>query len=346
MIGTRPAVTVPLLSDTMATVVAKTAASLNLIADSVADLATPAGLNVAANLSFQGNWATSVGGVVLVDGNAPTAAGGFYYHSGEFYLIDSTSVVQVTSLGHLNAAGFGGIGGDYGAAGVTALVSYNNATSQYRFYKNPATPTWADLVVNGLVLEGASGTTRLLCDSSVVAPQDLKFGPFSTAQLVVWDGTKFIPNDTSTSWGGNLHLGGDVFVNDVHRATGHALPISTLGSSQTNTAYGLGFIGPATGAWSWQSQILPLVDGDKVLGMSCHFTAKGAGTASMKLHQLAPGLSDTVVHTDNTTTTGAFDFVGTAFAATISAGFMYYMEITGPASGDEVTIPVISFNHP
>lgn len=162
MIGTRPTVSLPLLSDTLATLVSKVTTSINNIADSIADKATPAGLNVNAPLSLAGNTLINVASLALVAGTLPTAPGSMYYSGGEFYLIDSTGAVQVTSLGQLNHSAFGVIGGDYGGANP-ALISYDTATQQYRFYVNGSTHTWASLVAKTLILEDTgSGNTATI----------------------------------------------------------------------------------------------------------------------------------------------------------------------------------------
>lgn len=208
MIGTRPSISLPLLSDTLSTIVSKTSTSLDAIADSIADKASPSGLTVNSDLSFSGNRATDVGAVLMVDGANPTAPGAMYYDAGEFYLIDSTGVIQVTSLGHLNPSGFGGIGGDYGSPNP-ALVSYNNAASEYRFYVNPVGPVWAGVAAKYLLLEGTNGTVKVGVDDAISGNKIANFKSLPTSGVsflaydasanAIVDGTSTVTNAITTT---------------------------------------------------------------------------------------------------------------------------------------------------
>src|ERR1700685_1224715 len=149
MIGTNLNLVLPLLTDTMATIVAKTATALSAIEVSIADQATVSAINIASAFTINRNQLTNVAGTTYVDGNNPTAAGSVYYHSNEVYLVDGHGPIKLTSVGAINVSGIGGIGGDYGGLNP-ALESYNLASGQYRFYINPATPTWADLAAHAM----------------------------------------------------------------------------------------------------------------------------------------------------------------------------------------------------
>lgn len=161
MIGTYLSLDLPLLSDTLVNVVAKTATALSLLRDSIAAEATPAAIDINAALEFGGNWAQDVGGVILADGNPPSAAGSIYYHNGEFYAIDSTGAIQLTNTGALNIASVGTIGGDYGGANPAAVI-YNAANNEYRFYQNETLSEWGGLVAGSIKIEGASGSVDIV----------------------------------------------------------------------------------------------------------------------------------------------------------------------------------------
>lgn len=188
MIGTYLNLDLPLLSDTMSTMVAKTATALGQLRDSIADKASPAGLTIVSDLSFGGNRATNLGGAVFTSGNNPTAAGSMYYSGGEFYLVDATGVIQVTSLGQLKASSFGGIGGDYGGSNP-ALVSYNTAAGEYRFYVNPGTPVWAGIATKYVLLEGTNGTVKVGVDNAITGNKTANFKslPASGVSVLVYD---------------------------------------------------------------------------------------------------------------------------------------------------------------
>jgi len=161
MIGTDLDLDLPDLGDSLATIVSKTVVALSAIEDSHADLATPSALDINSNISFGGNHATNVGGVVLAAGNSPTAAGSFYYSGGKFYLKDATGVIQLSADGTINVSSSGGIGGDYGQGGNPAVVTYDDASGQYRFKESTGPDVWADLVVDDVVLMETSGTDSI-----------------------------------------------------------------------------------------------------------------------------------------------------------------------------------------
>lgn len=173
MIGTPLNLNLPLTSDTMVGVVTKTAAALSALADSIADQATPSAIDINTALEFGGNWALNTGGVVLVDGNSPSAPGSLYYHNGEFFLVDSTGAIQVTNTGTLNVASLGTIGGDYGGSNP-ALESYVASANEYRFYENSSTNTWAGLSALSLKLNPSpSGAMTLVAPSGLSGAQQL-----------------------------------------------------------------------------------------------------------------------------------------------------------------------------
>lgn len=143
MIGTNLNLDLPTLSDTLATIVSKTVTALGLIQDSIADKATPSALNITSALSLAGNQLTNVASATLTDGNNATVAGTIYYHNNEFYLVDGTGTIQLTSAGAINVSSTGTIGGDYGGSNP-ANVTYVNATAEYLFKKDGT--TYADIV--------------------------------------------------------------------------------------------------------------------------------------------------------------------------------------------------------
>src|ERR1041384_2355978 len=156
----------PSLSDTMATIVSKTATALSAIQTDLTPKITPPALNINASLSVAGNALTNIGSLQMVDGNQPTNPGSLYYHNGEFFLVDTTGTIQVTTNGVLNVAGVVGIIGDYGGSNP-ARVIFNDTAGEFRFQEDQAGPIWADVVCDDLVLEGASGTVRFNVDAAI-----------------------------------------------------------------------------------------------------------------------------------------------------------------------------------
>jgi hypothetical protein len=146
----------PSVTDTMAVMVAKTRVALSTIQDDLVPKLVPAEMNINAALSANGNAITGLGSVGMVGGNTPVAAGSIYYANGEFYAIDSTATVKLTSAGGLAIAGAKGIGGDYGNVANRALVYYDSASGEYRFFSSNGT-SYGTVVTGSLVLKNANG---------------------------------------------------------------------------------------------------------------------------------------------------------------------------------------------
>lgn len=258
MIGTDLNLQIPSLSDTYAQMVAKTAAGLQAIEDSLADKATPAALNINAPLDFGGNAVINCTSVQLADGNTPGVAGSLFYHLGEFYAVDSTGIVQITANGQINAAGIGGIGGDYGGVNPAA-VTYDNASSQYRFYSNGGTGAWADLAARSVILEGTNGTVQLKVDDAINVSRILsvKSLPGSGVKLLVYNAATSTLEDASVTNPDGLTVDGNIsatgtgtFTTSVTSAAYHVtaaqthivsphLAIEAGGYTHTRTAFGI-----------------------------------------------------------------------------------------------------------
>lgn len=190
MPGTNLNLVLPSLSDNLATIVSKTAQALSTIQNDLAPKISAGILNINSTLPFNGNAATGLGSIQLVTGNTPTAAGSLYYLNGEFYAIDATGVIQLTLNGALNAAGIGGIVGDYGGVNP-ARETYVAASGQYQFTSSPG--VWADLVAAHLILEGASGTVKLGVDNAISGATIANFKSFPTS------GVSFVVFNAATS---------------------------------------------------------------------------------------------------------------------------------------------------
>lgn len=347
MIGTNLNLTLPQLGDTIATIVSKTATALSAIQTSIADKATQAGLNLNSDISFLGNRATNVGGVVMVDGNNPTAAGSIYYHSGEFYAIDATGTIKLTNLGALNASGIGGIGGDYGGVNP-ALESYDNTTGQYRFYTNGGTHAWADIAAHGLFLEGATNTTEFTTDNSVNANQVVPWGKINSTDLLAWDGAKIIPAGGTNTYGTGLKLGGDITYQNSHYTASKqwVVPLYVFLPNAT-VAVGFGNVTSQTTTYSWFSSALPVASGDQIVQATVTFSTVGAGTKTIEVHRRdASFANDATVGTASSTSTTTPLTIIASLTETVDTSHQYYIKVAGAASGDVFNMVTFSANRP
>jgi hypothetical protein len=329
MIGTFLGLDLPSLTDPLATIVSKTVTALSAIQDSIADQATPAALNMNAALSMGGNAVTNASSLLLAAGTAPTAPGSFYYHAGEFYLIDATGAIRVTSNGTLDAAGVGGIGGDYGGINP-ALVYYDTASGEYRFYTNGGTHAFANLSAHELILNGASGTVTLLVDSSVVTNKTYAIGNLSTNQAVIFDGTKLVTGNTVTStW----------TASDLHHTSfwEYAIPLfPTMKQSGGIIPTGSPWVYPvASGSFDFIS--VPLVgpkNGDTVTSITLN--TQGAGTVTWRLYEVATDGTTSVAAADVTAGTGDTTFTGGGLPYTTAVGKQYLLYFEFSANAGEL----------
>ncbi len=213
--------TLPSLSENMAVNIARIATALSAIEDDLAGLITSSEININAALSFNGAAATNLGSVQLVAGNAPTAAGSIYYSGGEFYVIDSTGVIQLTQLGALKVTGAGGIIGDYGNGAES--VYYDNASQEFRF--TSSTGVWADLVADDVVLMGANGSVRLGTAAGITSARSFLFNtlPAAGIRLLAYNASGSTVEDASTvTLGGNYTFAEIVTVGSLVVAVGSA----------------------------------------------------------------------------------------------------------------------------
>ena len=176
----------PLLSDTMATMVAKTSIALSAIQDDLAGKINPSEMNINSALDMAGSQLKNTGSLALVAGNIPTLPGSMYYNLGEFYVVDSTGIVRLTSGGALDASSIGAISG---LGGTNAAVTYDLASTQFRFTSNVG--VYADLVARNVILQGSAGSVQIGVDPAINSARqfNIKSLPATGVSLLVYNGS-------------------------------------------------------------------------------------------------------------------------------------------------------------
>lgn len=128
---------------------------------------TPTGLNLNADLTFAGNAATNLKGVVFTAQVAAPASLAVYVKSNDLYFKDgAANEVRLTASGAINIATTGGIAGDYIAA--AASVYYDSAAKTYRFLQAAPLPNvWNYVACSGVDLyeQGSGILTRVRLQS-------------------------------------------------------------------------------------------------------------------------------------------------------------------------------------
>lgn len=316
----------------MATIVSKVAAALSAIEDDLAPDITSSEININAALTFNGMPAIGLGSLTLQAGNVPTAAGSVYYNAGEFFAIDATGIVQLTSGGGINVASVKGIGGDYGKPGNSALVSYNNASGEYSFLSGTGAAL-GGLVANYLTVETLSTGfgARLHPGTSAAALLDLFLPsalPSGTSHLYMDNSghmlfqnpslTLIIPASAGFGTGGAIVSGGAHVDSSVANSDWNFPIILPVGSVITGYKVYLNKVTAATNTLT--SKLFFVVGGT---------TGAGTGTTGATNAGASPG---------------SITLSETSLGTTMVVGSLYWVNLSwGASTGDHISSCEITY---
>lgn len=346
MIGQDLNLTLPSNTETMASNIARIAAALSAIEDSIAELATPSALNINAPLDMGGNALINTTSVRLASGNVPTQAGSIYYFNGEFYAIDSTGLVQLTAGGAINAAGVGGIVGDYGGVNP-AKVTYDTASAEYRFTKDN-TPTYADLKAHDTILmvNGGTGYVRMGVDSAITTGRTFYFKSLPTSGIshLVYNAATSTVEDGAVTRATNQLLVTDISITGAIHVPDMEQSLSMVG---LNSFTGGGSIsqttpievnrGTGNATWTWE-QHLPLRVGDILKSATVLFTKSAANLATLEIKKFN-GVSITTLATGTSSSASAVSITATIGSPTaVVSGESYFIVATGPSDVSSLSL--------
>lgn len=128
------------------------------------------GININANLPMGDYSVTALGSAVLSTLTAsPTTPASIHCVGGDLYWVDTGgTAVQITSGSGLNFSSLGTIGGDFGASGVTATVTYTDSSKIFAFSQSSGVPakiwigdlqlTYPGAGENSVTLKAQTGT--------------------------------------------------------------------------------------------------------------------------------------------------------------------------------------------
>lgn len=172
-IGSPQGITVPTIGvDSDITAATKIVNALNTLIGAVEGSVPMSAVAWGADKTASGYGLYGVGYLGLnQQGAAGATAGRIENVNGDLYWVSAAGAVQITDGSGLNAAGIGGIGGDYGGTDP-ALVSYSDASSLYEFTTDPG--VYAHVKVNQLWITGA-GIGLLKLDSAATGTQTWTF---------------------------------------------------------------------------------------------------------------------------------------------------------------------------
>jgi hypothetical protein len=143
---------------------------------------TPSGLNIDAELGFNGQPATSLQRTAYSTQVSPLSgvsyARSVYFSGNELYATDGTgAAIQLTSGGAINVSSIGTIGGDYATSGASVLYS-NSGSKSYSFLQGtPNTTRPANMLVGQVSIYDNSVTggnyVKFSAIASLAASYDL-----------------------------------------------------------------------------------------------------------------------------------------------------------------------------
>jgi hypothetical protein len=365
MIGTNLNLSLPSLSDPLATIVSKITTALSAIQTSIADKATPAALNVNQSLSLAGNALTQVSTVQFATGNASQTPGSMLYYNGEFYVVDASgTMIQLTANGLINIGGTGGFVGDYVSSNSTG-AAYDLTSGQFRFTKSAG--VWADLVFANLFLKGTTGTVEVGVDNAITTSRTFNFKslPTTGVSLLVYSGaTSTLEDANVTAVTNTFTTVGPTFSSDFHHTDVRTreIPLS-LSTRQDNcspstvsgTSSGLdgilGYLTSTGSSWEWTSAshgAWGLRVGDRI--KTIRIVSKTiAGTHDFALYKLAAsgGTVGTVTLVGNGSASTSNDHTTTLGSpVAIASGDRFFLDLSGTTTGNTITHVEIGYDHP
>lgn len=186
----------PTLADPLNTIVSKLVSALSLIEEDLAAKVTAGEIDINTAISANGQRIRNVGGLQLA-GGLSTELGTLYMDGSDLWVRTASGAVKLTAAGQVNITGSGGIGGDYASP---ALVSYDLASQEYRFFA--AAGVYADVVADDLVLkEGASGSVRFAVDPAITTARSVIIKTLASSGIscVVYNAATSTIEDAATS---------------------------------------------------------------------------------------------------------------------------------------------------
>lgn len=346
---------IPSLSDTQTIVVTKVAQALTAIDTDLAAPVLASEISITTGLEFNGNPALNVGYVTFGGGTpGATIPGAIFYNNGNWFLVDGTATIQITSAGALNLTLNGGIGGDYAA--VSALLSYDNAGTRYRFFGAGGTPL-VDLDARKLALNGTSAIVTFGVDNALIANKtiNIKSLPAANVGLLAYDAAANALVDGSTvaitasptftnavTFNGNITVNGNIQANGQIKHGTYSKEISLTAAPGLST--GVTYDGGGDGVSDftiWVSEPFTaagLIVGDIPQAIIIRTNKSNANSTSWTINRRPFNGAPVSVAAGNYSTSGVSDqtlTIGSPIA--IVARERWYLQITAGSATETLT---------
>lgn len=260
-------------------------------------------INFNTNLGFVGSAITDVAYITLVNAAASpatqlTPANRITAFSGDLWYVSPSGAIQITTGASLNAAGIGGITGDYGGANP-AQLRFDDANQRYDFFDNFGTNAWAIARTRSLQLAAGATSTVLATLSWVGNASNKTFtlptAPPTSQQLPLWMDTSgnITPGHGTKTYSfspfGGLGLSGTFLARSGGGAIGSPL-------------YGVEKSSAPASTWIIPLNGLPL--GLSVSSLTFRYSKVNAGSISVGFTKITGGTAVTAIAATNSTTAG------------------------------------------
>lgn len=352
---------IPSLSDTQTVVVTKIASALTSINTDLAAPVLASEMNINSGLNFNGNAALNLG-YATFGGGTPGAVipGAIYYNNGNWFLVDGTATIQITNAGALNFTLNGGIGGDYAA--VSALLSYDNAGTRYRFFGSGGT-TLVDLDARKLALNGTSAIVTLGVDAALLANKtiNIKSLPAANVGLLAYDAaaTALVDGATvaitasptftnSVTFNGGITVNGNIQANGLIKHGNYSKEVSlTTAPGEAISPIGVTYSTSGVLYTTWVSEPMTtqgLIVGDVIQSITIRLTKVGTNVTSLTLNKKPFNGANVQVQTTTSVTNGAQDLtltIGSPVA--IASRERWFLTVTAGNAGESVSAVTVAY---
>ncbi len=290
--------------------------------------------------------------VELYEGaSAPGASpvGRLARYQNNLYWVTDEGAVRLTVNGAIDSSSIGGIGGNYGGANPS-FVTFDEGTSQYRFYENFSTTTWGYLRSLGLDIADGAATTDVvrLRAPAIAASYDFTFPATlpSGRALMTIDASGQTGHSPST---GVIQVGPtfDTNINVTLTGTGKIIhndrrfhvALDYIGTPITGAhTRNAGFIVSGTAGTYYIEVTGGWQENYRAKALVVYFRKVDGSTLTVDLERWADDALVSTVATNTSTTTGLGSVTATlGTPETLPAGSSYYIQISTGTNNDRIT---------
>lgn len=280
-------------------------------------------LNIDSLLDIQGQTLKDIALAKFTDQSSPQAGASnlrcFQSVLGDAYFVNGAGVaVRITNGSQLDIAAVGGFTGDYGAGGVDAEASYDDASSMYEFYADTPTGLMGRMLCGDVrirrMVAGVTNHVAVMSPASLAAsynfvlPAGLPAAPAAGEEscLTIDESGQVAftedPNFNSVSTVGDVVVGARLDMsagNEKHGVRGKFLHATEAFSTEFDDWALLGSAGLQTAIANSHLYFgVPLRPGDRITKIKVRHNPQDGGDNKTLILRKGTGDSNSVVHTE------------------------------------------------